>query len=64
VLLSYLFLPVFYVGSKRWRVRFRLASWQIGRKVDVYPEGIVHTLRFGPLLIVAMVDEVKHGPNQ
>ncbi len=51
-------IPVFRMRGKRWRIRFRAISWKTPKLMtDVYPEGTVHRLFVGFILVVAMVDE-------
>lgn len=55
----YFFLPIFYLNGKRWRVRMRwIESWKFRRVTDLFPEGQVHRLWLGKLLITAIVDIV------
>lgn len=54
---THLFLPIFHYRGRRYRSRARLGpGWRCWRVADHFAEGTVYRYRFGPLLLVVMVD--------
>jgi hypothetical protein len=54
---SHWFIPVFRLAGKRYRCRFRfVAPFQLWSNVQVFDDRVVHTVRLGWLLFVAMID--------
>lgn len=61
-----LFLPAFRLRGERWRIRAGRSRvrWLLSHRVRDYPQGRVHLVLVGPVLITVMVDsgsEVVRG---
>ncbi len=55
------FLPIWIFRGTRYRCRLRFVKWHIGRVVDCFPQGDVHRIWCGWIMLTAMLDHPVKG---